>query len=89
MIIGGLVVSMAHVTASAEQPRWQQDLADQMADDYVCVIGYLSRITEREIGGASSVQVRVHCLDGRAYDARRHKEAWFSIEPCQKTKFSC
>lgn len=89
MISSGLVLNMADVKASAEQPQWQQDLADQMADEYVCMIGYLSRVIEREIDGAPLVQARVHCLDGRAYDTRRHKEAWFSIEPCQKTKLSC
>ena len=69
--------------------QWQQDLADQMMDDYVCEIGYLSRVMNREVEGAPLIQARVHCLDGRAYDARRHKDAWFAIEPCQTVKRSC
>ena len=75
--------------AGAQAPQWQQDLTDQMMDEYVCEVGYMSRVVTRDVDGVPLIQARVHCLDGRAYDARRHKDAWFAIEPCQTVKRSC
>lgn len=53
----------------AAQTRWQQNLAEQIRDEYGCTMAFFSNVTEREVAGMPTVIARVHREDKRVYDA--------------------
>ena len=94
----GLVVAFAALSGvavcglaadAANSKQWHADLADQMKVDYACDVGFMSQVNETVEEGTPLIVARVHCLDGRAYDVRRHKEAVFAVKPCRTEKLTC
>ncbi len=62
------------VTAALAAPAlagWEEELAEQIEYEHDCKVGFLSRITERTVEGHKVVRAKVHCDEGRSFDAFR------------------
>lgn len=53
------------------QSDWQAELADEILVMEDCDVGFLSQVIERTIDGRELVIAKVHCTDGRTFDASR------------------
>ncbi|HEY6336803.1 MAG TPA: hypothetical protein VI113_13055 [Alphaproteobacteria bacterium] len=79
----GLASLASFLLAAHANADWQDDLQQQLRDDYNCDIAYLSRLAVRDVDGRQVVFVRAHCTDKRSFDASRQNEAErFRIKAC-------
>jgi hypothetical protein len=75
---------VAGVLPAAGQTGWQQDLAEQMIDEFDCRVAYFTNVVEREVDGQRTVFAKVHCEDKRAYDAVLDpSDPFFQIRECE------
>jgi hypothetical protein len=76
----GLLVA---VTASA-QTDWQTELADEILIMEDCEVSFLSQVIERTVDGREVILAKVHCVDGRTFDASRDDTfAAFAFSICE------
>ncbi len=57
--------------AWAALASWEEDLTAEIQDLHNCDVAFLSQVVEREVRGERLVMAKVHCLDGRTFDAVR------------------
>jgi ATP-binding protein involved in chromosome partitioning len=75
---------VAGVLPAAGQTGWEQDLAEQMIDEFDCRVAYFTNVVEREVDGQRTVFAKVHCEDKRAYDAVLDpSDPFFQIRECE------
>ena len=88
--VGLLALSFAFWAAVAVA-AWQQELGEQMRLEHDCTVGFLSQVTEREHGRVLVVFAKVHCEDGRTFDASRTSaDEPFVVKACpSKESSSC
>jgi hypothetical protein len=66
------------------QSSWEEDLAAEIQIMEDCTVSFLSQIVERQIDGRSMIMAKVHCEDGRAFDATRDDSfAAFEFRACE------
>ncbi len=53
---------------------WEEELAEQIEREHDCKAAFLSRIIERTVEGHKVARAKVHCEDGRSFDAFRPDE---------------
>ena len=76
----GLLVA---VTAWA-QADWQAELADEILIMEDCEVSFLTQVIERTVDGREIILAKVHCVDGRTFDASRDDTfAAFSFAICE------
>ena len=70
------VAVMAHgVALSAHaQPYWEQEMRDQAKIELNCDVQFINEVTEQDIDDRRVVFAKIHCADGRAFDANRMDE---------------
>lgn len=70
--------------AGMAQIDWQSDLAAEILILEDCEVGFLTQVIEREIDGREVVMAKVHCTDGRTFDALREDAfAAFDFSICE------
>lgn len=68
----------------AAQADWQADLANEALIMEDCEVSFLTQVIERTIDGRSVVLAKVHCVDGRTFDASRDDTfAAFDFRICE------
>ena len=79
-----LALAATPITAAFAQASWEEDLAAEVLIMEDCTVSFLSQIVERKIDGRSLVMAKVHCEDGRAFDATREDSfAAFEFRACE------
>jgi len=85
-----LVVLIVVLALAITMPRpaaaqtWQNDLAEQIAEERDCEVSFLSHVVERDMEGRLVVMAKVHCIDKRTFDALRMDELdQFRITLCE------
>ncbi len=69
---------------------WEEELAEQIAADEGCDVAFLAQVMEREIDGREVVMAKVHCRDGRTFDAeRRDLYEPFTFRRCEGEERAC
>ena len=69
---------------------WQEDLASQMRWDHDCDVTFFSNVIEREVDGKPVIIAKVHCQDGRVFDAiQRSAFEDFEVSECTPTEQAC
>jgi hypothetical protein len=82
LAIAMLATPMA-AAAQDQPPPWRDALDRQLMKEQQCRVMYLTNVKEREDGGRATVELRAHCEDGRAFDAKRlDRGLKFDIEEC-------
>jgi hypothetical protein len=78
--VGGLLAA----SAGHAQIDWQTELADEILIMEDCEVSFLTQVIERTIDGREVILAKVHCADGRTYDASRDDSfAAFSFSICE------
>ena len=89
--LSGAFVAIA--VAAAPLPvlaDWQEDLAAQMRWDHDCMVDFYSNVIERMVDDRTLVIAKVHCDDGRVFDAsQRHEFEDFEVSECTPTEQAC
>ncbi len=85
-----LVVLVVVLALAVTLPRpaaaqaWQSELAEQIAEEQDCEVGFLSHVIERDLDGRLVVMAKVHCTDKRTFDALRTDQfELFRITLCE------
>lgn len=79
LLAGGLVPPAAH-----GQDGWQAELANDALILEDCEVSFLTQVIEREVDGRQVVIAKVHCADGRTFDAHREDSfAAFAFSICE------
>ena len=77
--LGLLVATFGHA-----QTDWQAELADEILIMEDCEVSFLTQVIERTLDGREVILAKVHCVDGRTYDASREDSfAAFSFSICE------
>ena len=58
-------------TPALAQADWQGDLANEALLMEDCEVSFLTQVVEREVDGRAVILAKVHCVDGRTFDASR------------------
>jgi hypothetical protein len=78
------VVGLLPLTTATAQEGWQTDLANEILIMEDCEVSFLTQVIERVIDGRSVVIAKVHCTDGRTFDALREDSfAAFDFSICE------
>lgn len=82
---------LAVLVSAPAQADWPDDLTAEIQDLHNCEVAFLSQVIEREVKGEQLVMAKVHCTDGRAFDAVRVSEYdLFEFKECTVSeKQSC
>jgi hypothetical protein len=87
-IVLGLAVGIGF--SQAAMADWQEDLVAQLLWDLDCTVALISGAMEREIEGERVIIGKVHCEDGRVFDAiRRHELDDFEVTQCTTDEQAC
>jgi hypothetical protein len=70
----GLGLALANVSSGWAQSAWQAELAQEIVRAQACEVAYLSHVVERVVDGKQVIIAKVHCVDGRVFDASRMDE---------------
>lgn len=63
---------------------WQDDLAAEIRVSHGCSVAYLTQVVERTVDGRQVIFAKVHCEDGRVFDATRTGSLEpFDFKECQ------
>lgn len=66
------------------QQDWQGDLANEILLMEDCEVSFLTQVVERDLDGRSVILAKVHCVDGRTFDASRDDSfAAFEFRACE------
>lgn len=77
------IATLAPVLAAGQEPAWQSELTDEIAQSENCEVKFLSQVVERTVNGQSIIMAKAHCLDDRVFDAWRDDPAApFSFKEC-------
>jgi hypothetical protein len=89
--LGGVsILAFAATVALPALAEWEEDLAAQMRWDEDCQVQYYSGVIERVIDGNLVIIAKVHCDDGRTFDATQRNELEdFEIEECTPKEQAC
>lgn len=83
VVAAGLVASAPHVVLAA----WQDDLAAEIRVSHGCSVAYLTQVVERTVDGRQVIFAKVHCEDGRVFDATRTGSLEpFDFKECQPAR---
>lgn len=78
------VLGMIIATPAQAEEGWQTDLANEALIMEDCEVSFLTQVIEREIDGRQVVMAKVHCVDGRTFDAIREDSfAAFALTICE------
>ena len=80
------MVTLGLLTAAAgsAQQRWESELADEILIMEDCEVSFLTQVVERTIDGREVILAKVHCTDGRTFDASRDDAfATFDFSLCE------
>jgi len=70
--------------AGNAQQSWESELADEILIMEDCEVSFLTQVIEREIDGREVIIAKVHCTDGRTFDASRNDRfAAFDFSICE------
>lgn len=70
--------------AQSADPAWLDQLNFQMERDEQCEVAYYIRLKEGELGGETTYEARLQCVDGRQFDATRlESDLDFKITRCE------
>lgn len=76
----GLLVAVA----GWAQADWQAELADEILIMEDCEVSFLTQVIERTVDGREVILAKVHCTDGRTFDASRDDTfAAFAFSICE------
>lgn len=76
----------AQTTSSDEKRPWLDLITKQMATEKQCEVGFFVYFREGKLGGMSTYEARVQCVDGRQFDATKIEPAiTFEIKECAVT----
>lgn len=80
-LIGFLALTSASALA---QQDWQGDLANEALLMEDCEVSFLTQVVERDLDGRTVILAKVHCVDGRTFDASRDDSfAAFEFRACE------
>jgi hypothetical protein len=66
------------------QAAWQAELADEILIMEDCEVSFLTQVIERTVGDREVILAKVHCADGRTFDASRDDTfAAFAFSICE------
>lgn len=69
---------------------WHDDLAVDIEEEHNCEVAFLTQIVERVIDGKKFILAKVHCRDGRAFDAKRTDQYdIFEFKECEPQPTTC
>jgi hypothetical protein len=78
------------VLAAPALAGWQDDLVVDIEEEHGCEVAFLTQVVERVIDGRQFVMAKVHCRDGRAFDAKRTDEGdIFEFKECAPEPTVC
>lgn len=73
-------------SGSEESQPWLDLITKQMAKEKQCEVGFFVYFREGTLGGMSTYEARVQCVDGRQFDATKIEPAiMFEIKECAVT----
>ena len=71
-MIGGLVLLAGSVIAAlSASADWPDELKLQALQSKRCEVGFMTDVKVRIVDGQQVIFARIHCHDGRAFDASR------------------
>ncbi|MEZ5859022.1 MAG: hypothetical protein R3D25_11555 [Geminicoccaceae bacterium] len=83
-ILLAMALAGTPATAPLAQSSWEEDLAAEIQVMEDCTVSFLSQIVERQVDGRSLIMAKVHCEDGRTFDATRDDSfAAFEFRACE------
>jgi len=82
--VGLAAVGLLLAAAAHAQGDWRAELADEILIMEDCEVSFLTQVVEREIDGRQVILAKVHCTDGRTFDASRDDSfAAFAFSLCE------
>lgn len=88
--IAATAVALSAGLALPAQADWREDLAAQMRWDHDCQVTIYTGTIERNVNGNLVVITKVHCDDGRVFDAiQRDELADFEVDECTPVEQAC
>ncbi|MBL4891134.1 MAG: hypothetical protein JKX91_04810 [Rhizobiaceae bacterium] len=73
-------------TGNDKNQPWLDLITGQMAREKQCEVGFFVYFREGNLGGMSTYEARVQCVDGRQFDATKIEPAiMFEIKECAVT----
>lgn len=83
-VIGLTLIGLAAAPLAMAQAEWEQNLADEILIMEDCEVSFLTQVVERQVEGRRVVMAKVHCIDGRTFDATRDDDfAAFEFRICE------
>ncbi len=77
------LIFMSNVALAADDD-WKKQLNEQMSADKQCSVQYMTNVRETTLAGQKNVTARVHCADGRSFDATRlGSSSQFDVRDCE------
>lgn len=84
IVLAILAVVIGPPIAAGAQEGWQADLANEILIMEDCEVSFLTQVIERNVDGRQVVIAKVHCVDGRTFDALREDTfAAFDFSICE------
>ncbi|MCS6780040.1 MAG: hypothetical protein NZ555_10105 [Geminicoccaceae bacterium] len=85
--LGALLAIGLVLEAGSACAAWQDDLAAEIRVSRGCSVAYLSQVVERTVDGRQVIFAKVHCEDGRVFDATRTGSLEpFDFKECQPAR---
>ncbi|MBL4597711.1 MAG: hypothetical protein JKX93_01950 [Rhizobiaceae bacterium] len=78
--------AIAQSSGDSEKYPWLSLINKQMAAEKMCDVGFYVYFREGKLGGRTTFEARVQCVDGRQFDAIKVEPAiTFEIKECAVT----
>lgn len=85
LVCTNLAAQAQTLTEDQKQP-WLDLVTKQMAEEKMCEVGFFVYFREGSLGGRTTFEARVQCVDGRQFDATKIEPAiMFEIKECAVT----
>lgn len=86
LICTNLAAYAQSATNNDKNQPWLDLITKQMAKEKQCEVGFFVYFREGSLGGMSTYEARVQCVDGRQFDATKIEPAiMFEIKECAVT----
>ena len=89
ILFSGLLLTAISHNASLANDDWQTIVTEDVWMEHACKVTYFSHIVERQTDSGTVVLVKVHCEDGRSFDASQlgtdHPFTFSECTPREKT----
>lgn len=86
LVCTNLAASAQTATDNTKNQPWLDLISKQMAEEKQCEVGFFVYFREGTLGGMSTYEARVQCVDGRQFDATKIEPAiMFEIKECAVT----